>query len=153
MELARHYDIKDYLSPAGGCLLTEPVFSRRLRDLFQNQGRFRIGDIELLKVGRHLRFSPGVKVVVGRHVVDNEKISRMAAPGDDLLEVKGYPGPLLLIPYGGTLEDVKRAASICVRYSDAPKDDVVTVRWKRKGKEQEIKVRSCSLSLPSELMI
>ncbi|MBW2039943.1 MAG: tRNA 4-thiouridine(8) synthase ThiI [Deltaproteobacteria bacterium] len=153
MELSKRYHIRDYLSPAGGCLLTEPVFSRRMRDLFQQRGPFKIRDIELLKVGRHLRLSPDVKVIVGRYAEDNEKILRMTAPVDDLLKVEGYPGPLLLIPNGGALEDIKRAASICVRYSDAPKEEVITVIWRKNGKEKEVQIRSCHPDLPTELMI
>ncbi len=153
MELAERYHITGYLTPAGGCLLTDPIFSRRLRDLFQHHGHFEIRDIELLKTGRHLRLSPTVKVIVGRHAKDNEKISRMVSPGDVLLKVEGYPGPILLIPSGGDSDDIVRAASLCVRYSDAPQDEVVTVLCRRDGNEERIQVRSCPDSLPAELMI
>ena len=153
MELAERYHITEYLSPAGGCLLTDPVFSRRLSDLFNNQGHIKIRDIELLKIGRHLRLTDALKVIVGRHAQDNENISQLAASGDDLLKVKSYPGPLCLIPYGGTSEDIKQAASICVRYSDAPTDEEVTVLWCKDGIEEKISVRSCPPSLPAELMI
>ena len=37
MEIAQALNIKGYPSPAGGCLLTEEVFSRRLKDLFSSQ--------------------------------------------------------------------------------------------------------------------
>jgi len=151
--LAEQYHITEYLSPAGGCLLTDPIFSRRLRDLFNNQDPFQIKDIELLKIGRHLRLSPAVKLIVGRHAQDNERIVGMVAPGDDLLTVEGHPGPLCLIPYGGIVEDITRAASICVRYSDAPSDEEVTVLWSRGEEERRITVRSCPVSLPAELMI
>jgi tRNA-specific 2-thiouridylase len=151
--LAERYHLTEYLSPAGGCLLTDPVFSRRLRDLFTNQGHVQIRDIELLKIGRHLRLTAAAKVIVGRHAQDNERILQLAAQGDDLLKVEGYPGPLCLIPYGEILEDIRRAASICVRYSDAPTDEEVTVLWSKDGQEQKVSARSCSPSLPAELMI
>jgi tRNA U34 2-thiouridine synthase MnmA/TrmU len=153
LALAQSYHITEYLSPAGGCLLTDPIFSRRLGDLFNNQDSVQIRDIELLKVGRHLRLAPALKAIVGRHAQDNEKILQLVAPGDDLLKVGGYPGPLCLIPYGGTLEDIVSVASICVRYSDAPKDEEVTVLWRKDGQERKISARSCSSSLPAELMI
>ena len=153
MELAKRYQITQYLTPGGGCLLTDPGFSRRLGDLFRHHDNFQIRDIELLKIGRHLRFSPAVKVIAGRRAEDNERIMRLMAPGDDLLKVEGYPGPLVLIPYGGSMDDIQRAASICVRYSDAPKDEVASVIWSRNGAEKRISVRSCPLSLPAELMI
>ena len=151
--MAQRYHITEYLSPAGGCLLTDPIFSRRLGDLFHNQEDFQIRDIELLKIGRHLRFTPALKAIVGRHAQDNEKILQLVAPGDDLLKVEGYPGPLCLIPYGGAVGDITRAASICVRYSDAPAEEVVSVLWSRGEKEKRINVQSCASSLPAELMI
>jgi tRNA-specific 2-thiouridylase len=153
LELAKGYHIQAYLTPAGGCLLTDPAFSRRLGDLFHHQDDVQIRDIELLKIGRHLRFSPAVKVIVGRRAQDNERIVRLVAPGDDLLKVEVFPGPLCLIPNGGSMDDIKKAASICVRYSDAPADEEVSVLWSRNGAEQRISVRSCPPSLPTELMI
>jgi len=153
LALARRYHITEYLSPAGGCLLTDPIFSRRLRDLFRNQKHFQIRDIELLKIGRHLRLAPALKAIVGRNAQDNEKILQLIAPGDDLLKVDGYPGPLCLIPYGGAAEDITRTASICVRYSDAPKDEEVTVLWSKGGEEQQFSAQSCPPTLPAGLMI
>jgi tRNA-specific 2-thiouridylase len=153
LALAQHYNITEYLSPAGGCLLTDPIFSRRLRDLFLHQGPFQIRDLDLLKVGRHLRLTPALKAIVGRHAQDNEKILQLVDLTDDLLKVEGYPGPLCLIPYGGAAEDVERAASICVRYSDAPAEEEISVLWRRGEEEMRITVRSCPVSLPAGLMI
>jgi len=153
MELARRYNITEYATPAGGCLLTDPIFSRRLADLFQHQRSVEIRDVELLKVGRHLRLSPEVKAVVGRDAEDNERILQMIVTGDHVLRVEGFPGPVLLIPSSGAAKDIKTAASICVRYSDAPKDEAVTVVLKRDGKEERMKAQSCPISLPQDLMI
>jgi len=153
LELARHYHITEYLTPAGGCLLTDPIFSRRLRDLFDYQDPVQIRDIELLKVGRHLRLSPTVKMIVGRNARDNERISQLLVPGDDLLKVEEYPGPLCLIPYGGSLDDAIKAAAICIRYSDASKDKEIAVIWSRAGEEKRISGRSCPPAMPAELMI
>jgi tRNA-specific 2-thiouridylase len=153
LELARHYHITEYLTPAGGCLLTDPIFSRRLRDLFGHDDQVQIRDIELLKVGRHLRFSPTLKMIVGRNARDNERISQLLVSEDDLLKVEEYPGPLCLIPYGGSCDDVTKAAAICIRYSDAPKAEEVAVLWSRAGEEKRISVRSCLPSVPAGLMI
>jgi predicted ribosome quality control (RQC) complex YloA/Tae2 family protein len=92
-------------------------------------------------------------MIVGRNALDNERISQLLVPEDDLLKVEEYPGPLCLIPYGGSLDDVTRAAAICVRYSDAPKDDAIAVSWSRAGKEKRISVQSCPLYMPAGLMI
>jgi tRNA-specific 2-thiouridylase len=153
LELARHYHITEFRTPAGGCLLTDPIFSRRLRDLFDHHDQAQIRDIELLKVGRHLRFSPTLKVIVGRNARDNERISQLLVPRDDLLKVEEYPGPLCLIPYGGSLDEVIKAAAICIRYSDAPKEEPITVLWSKAGEEKRISVRACPPSVPAGLMI
>jgi tRNA U34 2-thiouridine synthase MnmA/TrmU len=153
LELARHYQISEYLTPAGGCLLTDQIFSRRLKDLFAHEDPPPIRSIELLKIGRHVRLSDGTKMVVGRNAHDNEKIAQLLTEADDLLKVEGYPGPLCLIPYGGSEEAIQQAATICVRYSDAPKDAEITVIWSRAGEEKEIKARACPPSVSAGLMI
>jgi len=153
LELAQRYQITEYLTPAGGCLLTDPIFARRLKDLFAHEDPPEVRSIELLKVGRHVRLSPATKMIVGRNAADNERITQLLTPADDLLKVEGFPGPLCLIPHGGSWEEIKQAAAICVRYSDAPRDAETTVIWSRGGEEKEIRARSCPPSLPAGLMI
>ncbi|MCK4272394.1 tRNA 4-thiouridine(8) synthase ThiI, partial [bacterium] len=86
MELAAFYGIQDYPAPAGGCLLTDPIFSRRLRDLFQHSDSVTVQDLELLKVGRHLRLDDGFKMVVGRNQSENKRLGELCAPDDLLLD-------------------------------------------------------------------
>lgn len=124
--LARHYGIAGYPPPAGGCLLTDPMFSRRLRDLF-DRGEDTVRAIELLKVGRHFRLPSGHKVIVGRQSADNHALASLAGEGDALLRVADVPGPTVLIPGPDPAEALYAAAGLCVRYSDAPKDRPVRV--------------------------
>ncbi|HOO90034.1 MAG TPA: tRNA 4-thiouridine(8) synthase ThiI, partial [Syntrophales bacterium] len=42
MEMAVRYNIDHYATPAGGCLLTEPGFAKRLRDLFDHDSNPKI---------------------------------------------------------------------------------------------------------------
>jgi len=120
--LAERYGIEEYPSPAGGCLLTDPAYARRLEDLLEHQEEVKRRDLEVLKVGRHLRISPRTKVVVGRNARENEEILRWEEKGDLVMEAEAYPGPTCLIPGGGNERDWEQAAAICLRYSDAPKD-------------------------------
>ena len=133
MELARRYGITDYAAPAGGCLLTDPMFSKRLKDLFAHQPGFRVRDIELLKYGRHFRIGDTLKVIVGRKRSDNEAIRYLAEDTDRMLHVADYPGPTVLIPYGGDDLDCQKAASLCLLYSDAPNDKEMVVTCTRDG--------------------
>ncbi|MBN1626773.1 MAG: tRNA 4-thiouridine(8) synthase ThiI, partial [Deltaproteobacteria bacterium] len=72
IELAKRFNITKYPSPGGGCLLTEHVFSRRLRDLMSFSPVLEKRDIELLKTGRHFRINHGAKAVIGRNEEENE---------------------------------------------------------------------------------
>jgi len=128
LALAKHYDIKDYVSPAGGCLLTDPLFSKRLKELFRQQQEFTVRDVELLKVGRHFRTATSCKVIAGRNNFDNENILRLSDSGDVIIHMAHYPGPTVLVPGGCDEKNILLAASICALYSDAPNDrEVMTV--------------------------
>jgi tRNA U34 2-thiouridine synthase MnmA/TrmU len=121
IKLAQNYGIKKYPTPAGGCLLTDKGFSRRLRDLFDHQSTWTENELYLLKFGRHLRVNKNTKIIIGRTQDDNEHILNYHDPGtDSILKVKEYPGPITLVPMGGSKEMLTLAASICVGYSKAP---------------------------------
>jgi tRNA U34 2-thiouridine synthase MnmA/TrmU len=121
IKLAADFGIKDYAPPAGGCLLTDPIFTRRLRDLFSHQEDHDIHDLDLLKYGRHFRLDDQGKIIVGRNNFDNEKIREFSTDDDLVLFMADFPGPNVIIPHGN--EDLLPfAASLCVRYSDAPAD-------------------------------
>ena len=73
IELAKAFKIKDYPNPAGGCLLTDPEFAKRLKDIIRHD-ELNIDNVELLKIGRHFRISPKTKLVVGRNEKENKEI-------------------------------------------------------------------------------
>lgn len=132
IELAGHYGITDYAAPAGGCLLTDPMFSKRLRDLFAYNKDFRIRDIELLKHGRQFRMNAASKIIVGRNIFENEALQKLSFGEDVLIHMAQFPGPTVLVPYKSDDTTVLYAASLCALYSDAPKDEEVVVLC-RKG--------------------
>lgn len=134
MEMAIRYGITSYPPPAGGCLLTDPIFSRRLRDLFDHHRDHDILDIELLKVGRHFRLDEKTKAIVGRNATDNETIESLARRGDALLRIHSFPGPTALVPGGGDEGTRRLAAGICARYCDGPRDRELVAGCVRDGK-------------------
>jgi len=123
MEMAKSYGVEYYPPPAGGCLLTDPMFSKRLKDLFSRNPEHDFRDIELLKYGRHFRISESDKIVVGRNHKDNEALQKLFRNGDTVLNMAQTPGPLVLIPSGGNDEVINNAARLCVLYSDAPENE------------------------------
>jgi tRNA-specific 2-thiouridylase len=120
MEIARNYGITGYEPPAGGCLLTDPNYSRRLRDLFDHQPDYRVRDVELLKFGRHFRIQKRCKVIVGRNQADNEAIQHLIAENDAVIHMADVPGPTTLVPGGSDQQDLAIAAALCVHYSGEP---------------------------------
>ena len=145
MALAKKYGIAKYPKPAGGCRLTEPNFSKRLKELFIHTPNPSLSDLELLKVGRHLRWKEGSKVIVGRRREENDKIEALAQTGDLLLWVKDIPGPNVLIPSPSQPVEalLKFAAGAAIRYSDAPACQKIDVIY-TDGKEQgQITTEAC----------
>jgi tRNA-specific 2-thiouridylase len=132
MALAAQWGIVRYPSPAGGCLLTDANFSRRLAQLLKGKAPWEIRDLHLLPVGRHLLPLPERKIVVGRNQKENETLQSLVLPDDLVLAVESHPGPLVLIPHGGASpaspQLLQRAAGVCVRYSDAPQETEQLIR-------------------------
>jgi hypothetical protein len=116
--LAGEFGMKDYPSPGGGCLLTEPNYAFRLKDLLAYDPNPAIRDIDLLRIGRHFRYSPRCKIIVGRDKAENALIESMAADSDYLLRVEGYGSPMTLVAGEVSDESLRIAAGICSRYAD-----------------------------------
>ncbi|MGB9716513.1 MAG: hypothetical protein ACPL1G_08930 [Thermodesulfovibrionales bacterium] len=118
MALAKEFGLTEYPAPAGGCLLTEPNYAYRLKELFTHNPNADIEDVKLLRTGRHFRFSPSCKIIIGRDKDENEKIWSLSNK-DCLLKIEGYGSPTALIVGEITDEAIKVAASLCAKYSDA----------------------------------
>ena len=153
LTLAKQYGIGDFPGPAGGCLLTDPSFSRRLRDLLSHQGEVHIRDIELLQVGRHFRLDESTKVVIGRRKEENERLLELTHEGDVIIKVMDYPGPITLIPRGSPKSSIEIAASLCIRYSDAPNNIPILVLLEKDGEEERLELPACSQETCRALII
>jgi len=127
MELARELGVTDYPAPAGGCLLTEPGFSRRLKDLLDHVPQAGVDVVELLKHGRHLRLSPQVKLVVGRNQKENQILESLAPPQALRIMAPGIPGPVGLYMGPAAGPEVELAARVVAGYGKAPAGEPVKV--------------------------
>ena len=153
MELARKLNITDYPSPAGGCLLTDPIFSKRLKDLLSAETNFEIREIELMKAGRHFRLGPHARLVVGRNKGENEIIAALAKPKDLLLFAQSAPGPTVLALGALTPELELLAARITASYSDAKEGEQTEVGLAAKGGEKTVSVEKPPKSEFQKMMI
>ncbi|MDY6905304.1 MAG: tRNA 4-thiouridine(8) synthase ThiI [Thermodesulfobacteriota bacterium] len=152
--LAESYGITDYPSPAGGCLLTEETFSKRLKDLFNHQDEYSPNDLNLLRYGRHFRLSPTTKLIVGRTQQDNQDIlAHQDVAGATVLKVDGIPGPIALL-IGETAEGpLMLGAGICAGYSKAPAEEPVKVLATTGKKTQRLAMMAIPPKKVQHLMI
>lgn len=148
MTLASELGITDYPAPAGGCLLTDVGYSKRLKDLFEHEDTSSESDLHLLKYGRHLRLASGAKIIVGRTQSDNNFLEQYHDPSKDhLLRLYQRPGPIVLVTAGADSATVRLAASLCVGYSKAPQNTSVQVLVQAPDLEERIPV----LGVPPDL--
>ena len=110
---------------AGGCLLTDPQFSKRVRDLFKfSVPEPSINDVELLKIGRHFRLNSFSKLIVGRNHAENEMIKSLCNDTDYLVQPMTVPGPTSILRLN-VRPDLRKhknllelSIQITLRYSD-----------------------------------
>ncbi|MCM8782519.1 MAG: tRNA 4-thiouridine(8) synthase ThiI [Candidatus Omnitrophica bacterium] len=132
MELAEKLGVEDYPQPAGGCLLTDPEFARRLRDLITHN-ELNLENIELLKIGRHFRISPATKLVVGRNENENHKLVELAKEKDYLFIPKNTPGPTALGRGKFNEELIRYSCEIVRRYCDGNNKNEIEIHYEERS--------------------
>ena len=138
LDMAKKYEIENPPNAGGGCLLTDPTFGLRAKDLFAHTETPTINDIDLLKIGRHFRFDEQTKFVVGRNKDENEMIKAIALPGDILFQARDHMGPVSILRGKNADMYVKFASSITLRYSDAPKGEQASIIINKDNTKEEI---------------
>jgi tRNA-specific 2-thiouridylase len=148
IQLAEEYKIKDYPCPAGGCLLTEENFARRLKDSFDhNEDTLR--HISLLKIGRHFRLPvqdgskiKGAKLIVGRDQEENSLLLSLAQPEELKFTVKEFKGAIGVLLGNPLPDNIHLSASISARYCQQKKSSSLIVKtWTNSEDEhQEVEV-------------
>jgi tRNA U34 2-thiouridine synthase MnmA/TrmU len=131
MQMAQGYGINDYACPAGGCLLTDPQFAQRLKDLFAHTEHSGLNDMQLLKLGRHFRLSHKAKAIVGRDEQENKRLVNLHRADDLCLWTLDYPGPVTLLQGEQNPETLAQAAALVARYSDANGSHDIRVAYSR----------------------
>lgn len=144
LALAKEFGLTGYSSPAGGCLLTDKIFSGRLRDLLEGENGVTEADLLMLHIGRHIRLRPGLKIVVARNESENERLMKFETAGTMYSPV-GFPGPSIMALGNPDPEEDRIIGSILVRYSKkATGSDIIEIRHPDWGQ------RCVSVSGPAE---
>jgi len=115
MALARELGITSFPQPAGGCLLTDPGYGKKLRDMRKHGEMRNLSAIGLLQTGRHFRLGD-CKLIVGRNQYENKTLEENAGKDAVILKPRSVPGPVGVL-YGKPADDtLSLAGAICAAY-------------------------------------
>ena len=126
--LAAEFGITDFPAPAGGCILADPILSRRVEHLYHGnsllQAEISVADVRMLLVGRQFVLPGGGWLIIGRDEKENNRLMDLAGPEDAVLLMEEWPGPVGVLKKaassytdpGDLAEACDRAAAIVVRY-------------------------------------
>lgn len=140
--LAKEFGITDFPSPAGGCVLADPILSKRIKRIYAGDFVFppeelTTVDILMLLGGRQFLLPGGGWLILGRNEGENDRLEALAEAGDARLLMEVRPGPTAIVRRAAILyddqqqrdHDLELAAALVVRYgkkekNGPPKTDV-----------------------------
>lgn len=116
LALASEYGFAHVPAPAGGCLLTDPGYSLRLRVLME-QGLLSAENAGMIRYGRMFVLNRAV-ALVGRDEADNERLRRTGC--GHAVDLREVPGPLGVLLGDTSPENIRLLASIVASYAKRP---------------------------------
>jgi tRNA U34 2-thiouridine synthase MnmA/TrmU len=140
--MAERFGIDQFPAPSGGCCyLADPNFARRLRDLVRHRGRdaVRVEDIRFLKVGRHFRLGPDLKLILGRDETESRFLEERSA-GHWTCRVSDRHGALGRVEGSPDRDGMASIASLAARYSARRSEAAVDVDLRRDDEEIRLQV-------------
>lgn len=126
LELAKQLNIDIFACPAGGCLLTDPQFSKRMLDLLKSN-MLDLDNVLLIKNGRYFAISADFKLVVARNQDECKKLLTLTKQGDIVLKPTNGKGPVALGRGKFTESDIERAKELVKRYCKNSNDIAATM--------------------------
>ncbi len=140
MRLASEMGIEGYPIPAGGCLLTEPSFLSKIRDVFDHADTLNMLDFALLRTGRHFRIGARTKAIIGRNEAENETLEDIMRPGDATLRWLGGGSPLCVVTGEIRSDLLEMAARILLRFTKAASGSECSIAVVVDGTESRLAV-------------
>jgi len=129
LALAAQYGITDFPAPAGGCVLADPILSRRIKTMYAADSNtphaeITVIDIRSLLFGKQFMLPGGGWLILGRDEQENIRLTGLAQREDAVLLMEDWPGPTAVVKKintytsnGTDLEkDLHYAAGLVVRY-------------------------------------
>ena len=129
LALAKEFGFTEFETPGGGCLLTIESFSNKIRDFIKFDPDMTSADMQLLRIGRHLRLTNGTKMVIGRDENDNAKLLALNNPKFTQIKFdEGVVGATSLVDAKFNESDLEFAVRLALAYTKANKDAAVLAR-------------------------
>jgi tRNA U34 2-thiouridine synthase MnmA/TrmU len=149
MALAEQFGFKDYAQPAGGCcVLTDENYAVKLVDMWENRTSraYELDDIILLKMGRHFRLAPHLKLIIGREEGENRFLQGYKNSFVTIFPTS-YPGALCLVDGEfKSADELQLALALVARYSQGKNAPLVTLTVRQPdGNESSHQVRPLAL--------
>lgn len=127
--LAKKLGVVDFPNPAGGCVLTEPQFSKKVAHLLEFRPNPTTMDWNMLCVGRHIILNPKTKAVVSRDEKENDWVKAFTQKMDVYLEPVNFLGPSAAICGPYTTEDIALVGSMMLSYGHRCDESVPTLLY------------------------
>lgn len=131
IKLAEELGVKDYPTPAGGCILTEKDYGNNLAELFEFKPEADGSDCVLMRFGR-VQLSDDCLMVIGRNQLESEWLENSKKEGDMILIPEDFSGPTVIMrPFRDVEEDVliDRGIGLILQYSKkVPEEFTVEIR-------------------------
>ncbi|MEA1921818.1 MAG: hypothetical protein U9N63_04115 [Pseudomonadota bacterium] len=138
--LAEKMEITNYPTPAGGCLLTDPGFAKRVKTLYQ-EGIPTSTDLDLLKFGRFYPLEGTSNfIIVGRHRDDNQQLLKTADHNYFILHLDEMAGPVAILK--GNKQHLPLAAEKLRLHSKAKNLSSVKVKWRKGSKSGDLTIET-----------
>ncbi len=117
LALAKLFNISDFETPSGGCLLTEPHFANRLKNFLELNI---LEQYSIVSIGRHFKIDDNM-LIVARSEVEYEAIASYKGTLD-FFETKDGPGACAIFLKESTHSQKLLASKIVLRYSKKAKN-------------------------------
>ncbi|MGC9017635.1 MAG: tRNA 4-thiouridine(8) synthase ThiI [Caldimicrobium sp.] len=113
LELAQTFGLEEIPTPAGGCLLTDPIIGTRVLRVLKEKRTFTPLTSLLLTFGRH-HFDEKIWIILGRNEEENKRLKEIVNSSYPLFTLN-EPSPLLAVIEGAPSEEYLK--NLLLQYS------------------------------------
>ncbi len=115
--MAKEYGLVGIQSGGPGCVLTDPSYAMRVRDLYERKEHVTRHDFQRLRIGRHFRFDSECKLIAGRDDKENTRLMELAETEHVLIMPENFNGPVILMEGSDNPRNRRRAKKLLCAYT------------------------------------